>query len=138
MVQSAEATGLTSLSGTLTTTIDATGATPASITTGTMSFDVPLPTPVPSDGVALAVPSTPATVGPFTATSADITVSEDAVSNTTDIDGDGIGKIALELLELPERHPAVGLHLQLAPGPAHGAGHRHGGTGHAAPRTARP
>ena len=57
----------------------------------------------------------PATVGPFTATSATITMSEDAVSNTTDIDGDGIGEIA-ELFQLPERHAAVGLHLEHAPG----------------------
>ena len=69
------ATGLTSLTGTLTTTVDATGATPSSISTGAMPFDIPIPSPVPASGVTLHVPSTPATVGPFTATSTNITVS---------------------------------------------------------------
>ena len=36
-----------SLSGTMTTTIDATGATPSSISTGALSFDVPIPNPDP-------------------------------------------------------------------------------------------
>ncbi len=101
VVQDAAATGLTSLTGTLTTSVDATGATPPSISTGAMSFDIPIPNPVPASGITLQVPSTPATVGPFTATSSNITVSEAAVANTTDIDGDGIGLIALDCSSYP-------------------------------------
>ena len=97
-----------------------------------MSFDVPLPNPVPSDGVALVVPSTPATVGPFTATSADISVTESPVSNTTDIDGDGIGEITraartTRTTRCRRASPTA------PPGPAHLAGHRHCGPGHPAP-----
>jgi len=96
VVQEAEAAGLTSLTGTIETTVDATGATPASISTGPMSFDVPIPNPVPASGVSLAVPSTPATVGPFTATSANISLSSNSESETTFQDAQGIGLIDLE------------------------------------------
>ncbi len=101
IVQDAADTGLTSLTGTLTTSVDAIGATPPSISTGAMPFDIPIPNPVPSSGITLQVPSTPATVGPFTATSDNITVSEAPVLNTTDIDGDGIGLIALDCSSYP-------------------------------------
>jgi hypothetical protein len=116
VVQDAEATGLTSLTGTLSTTIDATGATPSSLSTGSMAFDIPLPNPVPSSGVALDVPSTPATVGPFTATSSNITVSEDPVSNTTDIDGDGIGEIDLNCSSYPNDTLPSGFSNNTPPG----------------------
>ncbi len=96
VVQSAQAAGLTSLTGTVDTTIDATGATPASISTGPMAFSVPIPNPIPSSGVTLSVPSTPATVGPFTATSADITLRSDSESETTFQDADGIGLLDLQ------------------------------------------
>lgn len=96
VVQSAEAAGLTSLTGTVDTTIEATGATPPSISTGPMPFDVPIPNPIPSSGVTLAAPSTPATVGPFTATSANITLSSGSETETTFQDGDGIGLLDLQ------------------------------------------
>ncbi len=95
VVQSAEAAGLTSLTGTIETTVEAVGATPPSISTGALSFDVPIPNPVPADGVSLAVPPTPATVGPFTATSTDITVSSSTQTETTFEDGEGIGLLDL-------------------------------------------
>jgi hypothetical protein len=99
IVQDAADTGLTSLTGTLTTTIDATGATPASISTGSVSFDIPIPDPIPSSGLAVTIPSV--TVGPFTATSDNIALSSAPVSQTMDIDGDGIGLISLHCSSYP-------------------------------------
>ena len=95
VVQAAEATGLRSLTGTIETTVEATGATPPAISTGALTFDVPIPNPVPAAGVALQVPSSPATVGPFTATSTDITVSANTQTETTVLDGGGIGLLDL-------------------------------------------
>jgi len=96
VVQAAQAAGLTSLTGTVDTTIDATGATPPSISTGPMAFDVPIPNPIPSSGVTLGVPSAPATVGPFTATSSNVTLSSNSESETTFQDGQGIGLLDLQ------------------------------------------
>jgi len=95
VARDAAAAGLTSLTGTVTTTIDATGATPSSMSTGALPFDIPIPNPIPASGMTLTIPSTPATVGPFTATSANISISAAPDSQTTFIDGDGIGLIAL-------------------------------------------
>ena len=47
----AAAIGNTSLTGTATGTTDALGASPASIPTGPLTFDVPIPSPVPPSGV---------------------------------------------------------------------------------------
>ncbi len=76
----AEAAGaiLPYLEGSATAQIDASGATPATTSIGPLNFNVPIPSPVPSTGVGLSLPVTPQTVGPFTATSSDITVQEDA------------------------------------------------------------
>jgi hypothetical protein len=99
IVQSAEATGLTSLAGTLNTTIDATGATPSSLSTGPVAFSIPLPNPVPPSGVMVAIPAV--TVGPFTATSDNISLSSAPESQTMDIDGDNIGLIQLHCSSYP-------------------------------------
>jgi hypothetical protein len=64
------------LTGSATTQILASGATPASTPEGPTNFSAPLPTPIPADGVSLSVPTTPATVPGFTATSANITIQE--------------------------------------------------------------
>ncbi len=58
--------GNTAIAGTATTAVDATGATPSSLSVGTMSFDVPIPTSIPAAGVDLELPSRAATIGPFT------------------------------------------------------------------------
>jgi len=71
------------LQGSATAQVDVTGATPATTSVGPLSFDVAIPSPVPSGGVALALPSTPQTVGPFTATGTDITIQEDASASLT-------------------------------------------------------
>ena len=65
------------LEGSATAQVDATGATPATTSVGPLDFNVPIPSPVPTNGVGLSLPSTPQTVGPFTATSSDIAIQED-------------------------------------------------------------
>jgi hypothetical protein len=66
------------LSGTVTAAVDATGASPAQVSTGALSFDVPLAEASSSTGVTLEVPSNPTTVGPFVASGGTITVAQDA------------------------------------------------------------
>jgi hypothetical protein len=91
VAQQAEAIGLTSLTGTISGTVDATGATPASIPTGAVAFNIPIPDPIPSAGMTLDVPSPPATVGPFTATGTDVTLSMDSGIDITFNDGPAAG-----------------------------------------------
>jgi len=76
IVAAAQALGNTSIGGSATTQVNANGATPTAIPSGAMSFNVPIPTPVPSTGLALAVPSAPATIGPFTASGGTITITQ--------------------------------------------------------------
>jgi len=78
IVSAAAALGNSAISGTATTSLDASGATPASISTGTMSFDVPIPSPVPPSGLPLVIPSPSTTIGPFTASGGGIIVTQDA------------------------------------------------------------
>ncbi len=66
------------LTGSATAQIDASGATPATTAEGPLDFNVPIPSPVPDDGVTLSLPSTAATVSGFTATSGAITIQEDS------------------------------------------------------------
>ena len=76
IVSAAAALGNADIMGSASTTLEATGATPASLASPTMSFDVTIPTPVPPAGLTLSVPSTPASVGPFTATGGDVTIDQ--------------------------------------------------------------
>lgn len=64
------------LEGSVTTKLDLMGATPATKSARPSAFEVPIPTPVPADGVPIAFPSTPSSVGPFTARVNVITVTE--------------------------------------------------------------
>src|SRR5579862_1583167 len=114
IAESAEATGLTSLAGSLTTTIDATGATPASLSTGAVNFTIPLPNPVPPSGVMVSIPSV--TVGPFTATSPNIALSAAPESQTMDIDGAGIGLISLHCSDYPNDSLPSGFTNDVPPG----------------------
>ena len=75
VVQQAAAVGNTSLTGTATTTIVASGATPSTLSTGALAYDEPIPSPVPTAGLPFDVPTTPATLGPFTATSDNISLN---------------------------------------------------------------
>ena len=83
IVQAAAAIGNTSLTGSISATIDATGASPSSTGTGANAFSVPIPDPVPSTGLVITAPSPPVTVGPFTATGGDITLSVDPTIHIT-------------------------------------------------------
>ncbi len=71
------------LQGSATTQVDATGATPAKIAEGPLNFNVPIPSPVPSVGVTLSLPTPASTVGPFTASSSSITIQEDSAASLT-------------------------------------------------------
>ncbi len=101
VVQQISAIGLTSIVGTISTTIDATGATPSSIPTGAVAFDVAIPNPIPSTGVTIDVPSPTLSVGPFSATSSNITLSVGAQTDVTFNDIAGIGTIDLHCSEYP-------------------------------------
>jgi hypothetical protein len=78
IASAASALGNSAITGTATASVDAAGATPAQISTGALTINVPLPTPVPPSGVTLTLPSPASTIGPFTATSSGITLSQDA------------------------------------------------------------
>jgi len=81
IVSATSALGNTAVSGTASATVDATGATPSSISSGTISFSAPIPSPVPASGLNLALPATPSTIGPFTATGGAVTLSLNSTSN---------------------------------------------------------
>ena len=88
IVSAAAALGNSVIAGTAATQVDATGATPASIPTGTIPIDAPIPSPVPSTGLALSLPSPPATIGPFTASGGAITITVDrAITLSLDVSG---------------------------------------------------
>src|SRR5579863_5739246 len=70
------------LSGSATGTIDVTGGAPASMGTGTLNFSVTLPSPVTSP-VALAVPTTPVSIGPFTASGSQVTAQNNSSTTLT-------------------------------------------------------
>ena len=75
VVELASEVGNTSLSGTATVGISATGATPSTMSSGALAYAAPIPNPVPSTGLQFDVPTTPATIGPFTATSSNVALS---------------------------------------------------------------
>jgi len=77
VVESAAGLGNASFDGLAAGAVDAYGASPLQVATGSLSFDVPIPDPVPSSGLTIELPGTPTTVGPFTATGGPITVAAD-------------------------------------------------------------
>ena len=83
IASAAQALGNSALVGTARTGIGATGATPQTMTVGPLDINVPIPRRVPNSGVVLSLPSAPETLGPFTATSSDITIQEDAMTQIT-------------------------------------------------------
>jgi hypothetical protein len=56
IASAAAALGNSDLSGTVTSQIDASGASPSSVPAGTATFDVPIPSPVPDQGVVIDSP----------------------------------------------------------------------------------
>jgi hypothetical protein len=71
------------LAGSATVQVDATGATPANIAPPTANFSSPIPSPVPASGIVLNIPSPPGTVGPFTATGGAISLKVDSSAKLT-------------------------------------------------------
>ena len=80
IASAAQALGNSAIAGSARTGIGATGATPQTMTVGPIDINVPIPSPVPNSGLDLSLPSAPETLGPFTATSSDITIQEDAMA----------------------------------------------------------
>lgn len=83
LAQAAQALGNSALTGSATTQLDVTGATPATLSSGSISFSAPFPTTIPASGLTLDLPAPPASLGPFTATNTNITVEEDAGASLT-------------------------------------------------------
>lgn len=79
----------TSLSGSATSKIDAENATPSSISGGTVSYNVPIPSPTPSS-LALNLPATPATIGPFTATGSPVVAIDKSSTLVISVAGNNI------------------------------------------------
>jgi hypothetical protein len=88
----------TSLSGSATSQVDVQNATPSSMSTGTLSFDVPIPSPTPSS-LTLDLPSSAATIGPFTASSTPVVATVDQ-SSTLKLNV-GSGSITLTCTSYP-------------------------------------
>ncbi|HUI02159.1 MAG TPA: hypothetical protein VLZ77_01365, partial [Acidimicrobiales bacterium] len=88
IVSAAAALGNAAITGTAVLKVDATGATPASVSGGSLPIDTPIPNPVPAEGLMLELPATPGTVGPFTATGGPVTLSVDpSISLTISVSG---------------------------------------------------
>ena len=67
------------------------GATPASVSSGPIDINAPIPSPVPTSGLALDLPSPPGTVGPFTPTGGVVTLTVDpAISLTLVVSGSNL------------------------------------------------
>ncbi len=77
IVAAAAALGNSSIMGTATLKVDATGATPATVTAPAITINAPIPSPVPATGLSLVLPSTPGSVGPFTASGGAISLTVD-------------------------------------------------------------
>ena len=77
IASAAQALGNSSISGTAVTKVDATGATPASVSSGNLTISAPLPSPIPTTGITLNLPSPASTIGPFTATGGAISLTVD-------------------------------------------------------------
>lgn len=83
LASAAAALGNASVQGSATATLNATGATPASLPTPSLNFNVPIPSPVPASGLALDLPSPAGSVGPFTASGGAITISQASKASLT-------------------------------------------------------
>ena len=83
IVAAAQALGNTAINGSATAQFDVTGATPATKASPTLTFDEPIPSTIPSSGMTLTLPSAPTSIGPFTATSSNISVDIDKSTSLT-------------------------------------------------------
>ena len=127
IVGAAAALGNSSIIGSATLKVDATGATPASVAAPPITINAPIPSPVPAAGLTLNLPATPGTVGPFTATGGAISLTVDpAVSLTLVVSGSNLN---LTCTPYPNNSAATGIVANGADGGQGLAGHRHGDLG---------
>jgi hypothetical protein len=107
IVSAAAALGNSSITGTATLKVDATGATPASVTAPPITINAPIPSPVPATGLTLNLPATPGSVGPFTATGGAISLTVDpAISLTLVVSG---SNLALTCTPYPDNSAKTGI-----------------------------
>lgn len=74
-VSAAAGLGNSSFEGLAASAVDAYGATPTQVATGSMGFDLPIPNP--AQALTLDIPSSPTSIGPFTASGGSITIAQD-------------------------------------------------------------
>ncbi len=79
----AQALGNSDISGTATSQIDVRGASPSSASSGIATFDVPIPSPIAARGMELTFPNPAETIGPFTASEPEISVTQDKDATLT-------------------------------------------------------
>jgi hypothetical protein len=114
IANAAASLGNPNLQGSATISVDATGATPATIAGQPISFNQPIPSPVPPSGVSLSLPAQPATVGPFTATGGTVTVTLDpSVSISVTVSG---SSLALTCKTYPNNAAPTGITTSAPPG----------------------
>jgi len=91
IASAAAALGNSAITGTAVLKVDATGATPASVSAGSLPINAPLPSPVPAAGIVLNLPAAPGTVGPFTASGGTISLTVDpAITLTIAVSGSNL------------------------------------------------
>jgi hypothetical protein len=107
IVSAAAALGNSAIQGSATLKVDATGATPASVAAPSVTIDSPIPSPVPATGLSLVLPSTPGTVGPFTASGGAISMTVDpAVALSLNVSG---STLTLTCTPYPNNSVATGI-----------------------------
>ncbi len=107
IASAAQALGNSSLVGSATLKVDATGATPANISSGSLTINTPIPSPVPATGVMLNLPASPGTIGPFTATGGAISLTVDpAISLSLNVSG---STLQLTCTPYPNNTAATGI-----------------------------
>jgi len=107
IVSAAAALGNSAISGSATLKVDATGATPASVAAPPITINAPIPSPVPTAGLPLTLPSTPGTVGPFTASGGAISLTVDpAIGLSLNVSG---STLTLTCTPYPNNSAATGI-----------------------------
>ena len=116
IASAAQALGNTAVVGTAVVKVDATGATPASVAAGSIAINAPLPSPIPTTGIALMLPAAPGTVGPFTATGGAVSLTVDpAVNLTLTVSG---SNLSLVCKPYPNNTAPTGISSAAPPGAA--------------------
>ncbi len=107
IVSAAAALGNSAIVGSATLKVDATGATPASVAAPAITINSPIPSPVPSTGLSLTLPSTAGSVGPFTASGGTISLTVDpAVGLSLNVSG---STLTLTCTPYPNNSAATGI-----------------------------